>query len=224
VLVKVLKQLGRSVKFFDHVVEKLLMISKTGEKKERQLQDKILSGSSELSLFLVLRDVYLECFAGQSNEYDEIMNFNIIQNKKCLHQISTLMKSQTYLYPRLHSSVHLIIKELLRERKLIEKNFDLFNRIVLEESIFNEDVYDNMKSAAKLKYLHAGLKIVETILVQLQGMAGSKNMVLKQKIVETLLLGSPNFRSILVRNVQMPKNQLHEAASQVKAQIVAILE
>ena len=94
----------------------------------------------------------------------------------------------------------------------------------MEESIFNEDVYDNMKSAGKLKYLHAGLKIVETILVQLHGMAGSKHMVLKQKIVETLLLGSPNFRFVLVRNVQMPKNQLHEAASQVKAQIVAILE
>jgi len=77
------------------------------------------------------------------------------------------MKQQTYLYPRLHSSVHLTIKELFREKKSIEKNFDLFNRIILEDSIFNEDVYDKMKSVAKLKYLHVGLKIVEAVLKQL---------------------------------------------------------
>ena len=88
----------------------------------------------------------------------------------------------------------------------MEKNFDLFNRTVLEGCIFNEAVYDSMKSVPKLKYLHVGLKIVETILKQVQEMSSSKNTALKQKIVETLLLGSPNFRSVLIRNVQMPKN------------------
>lgn len=63
-LVKVLKQLTKSVKIFDHAVKKLLMASQTEDKKEKQLHDKILSSSSELSLFLALRDAYLEHFAG----------------------------------------------------------------------------------------------------------------------------------------------------------------
>ena len=63
-LVKVLSQLTKSVKIFDHVVEKFLMGDQNEDKKERQLQDKILSSSSELALFLALRDVYLEHFVG----------------------------------------------------------------------------------------------------------------------------------------------------------------
>ena len=81
-----------------------------------------------------------------------------------------------------------------------------------------------MKSVAKLKYLHVGLKIVEAVLKQLLEMSGSKNVALKQKIVETLLLGSQNFRSVLVRNVQMSFNSLHDVALQVKVQIAAVFE
>ena len=63
-LVKLLGQLTKSVKIFDYVVEKVLMASQNEDKKERQPQDKILSSSSELALFLALRDVYLEHFVG----------------------------------------------------------------------------------------------------------------------------------------------------------------
>ena len=54
----------------------------------------------------------------------------------------------------------------------MEKNFDLFNRIILEDSVFNEDVLESMKSVAKLKYMHIGLKVVEGILKHLKEMTG----------------------------------------------------
>jgi hypothetical protein len=41
--------------------------------------------------------------------------------------------------------------------------------MILQESIFNESVFESMKSVAKMKYLHSGLKIVEKILIMLKG-------------------------------------------------------
>ena len=140
VLGKILKTLTKSVKIFDHVVDSFLYGS--DDNKGKQLQDKILSSSSDLALFLTLREIYLDIYDGQSKEYGEIMSFSIFSNKKTLHQISSLMKSQTYLHPRLHTSVYLIVRELFRDKKSIEKNFDLFNRIILEDSVFNEDVLE----------------------------------------------------------------------------------
>lgn len=43
------------------------------------------------------------------------------------------MKGQTYLFPRVHSSVTLLVEELLREKKSIQKNFETFAQVVLEE-------------------------------------------------------------------------------------------
>jgi len=207
IVVKVLRTLVKGVKVFDYVVEKLLLANKPTEGKQAQLQDTIFQTSSSLSLFLCLRDAYLECFDGQSQEHDEIMQYQVVQNKKHLHQISALIKAQTYLYPRLHSSLPLLIKELFREKKaLVEKNLNLFIQIILEDAIFNEEVHDNMKSVAKFKYLHIGLKVVEAILNRVQGLTGSKHTAMKLRITQTLLLEGLNIRSMVIRNVQMPKN------------------
>ena len=43
------------------------------------------------------------------------------------------------------------------------------------------------------------------------------------KVLESLL-DNKGFSGVLIRNVQMPKNQLHEMAKQVKVQVVLILE
>ena len=104
-------------------------------------------------------------------------------------------------------------------RKDLEKNFDNFNKIVLKESIFNESVFESMKSVAKFKYLHSGLKIVEKILINLKEQSNSTKM----KVLEGLM-DNKGFTGVLIRNVQMPKNQLHEMAKQVKLQIVNVLE
>lgn len=73
-----------------------------------------------------------------------------------------------------------------------------------------------------MKFLHIGLKMTEAMLKQLVAMEGAES--LKMKVAQTLLLKFDGFRTMLVRNVNMPKNQLHEAAKDVKTQIVALLE
>jgi len=100
IIVKVLKTQIKSVKIFDYLVQKLLFFST----KESQ-ENTIFLSSSNLSLYLSLKEMYLDAFEGQSKEYDNIMHYQFIQNKKHLNQINLLIKAQTYLFPRLHSSV-----------------------------------------------------------------------------------------------------------------------
>lgn len=85
----------------------------------------------------------------------------------------------------------------------MESNFTIFSQVLLEEAIFNEAVHDSMKSVAKFKYLHIGLKMVESLLKQARSSSTPKQRL---AIVETLLLRNNNFRTIFIRNVQMPKN------------------
>ena len=66
----------------------------------------------------------------------------------------------------------------------------MFNRIILEDSVFNEDVYDKMKSVAKLKFLHIGLKVTEAVLKHLSEMTGAKTVSLKLFVIESLLINS----------------------------------
>lgn len=75
-----------------------------------------------------------------------------------------MIKQQTYLYPRIHSSSAQLIQHLVGDQKNFEKNFQAFNKTILVDGIFNEAIYDSMKGQTKLKYLHIGLKMVELIL------------------------------------------------------------
>jgi len=56
------------------------------------------------------------------------------------------------------------------------------------------------------------MKLVQGILKETQGWKAAKTMV----IIEKMLLTSKNFKEVLFRNCQMPKNQLHETAKEVK--------
>lgn len=114
IISKVLRAQNGSVKIFDYLVQKLLINS---DSKQGQLESAIFQSSSSLSLYLTLKGLYLEFFDGQSKEFNNDMQLHFIKNKKHLHQISSLIKSQTYLFPRLHSSVPLLIEELFRDKK-----------------------------------------------------------------------------------------------------------
>jgi hypothetical protein len=78
-----------------------------------------------------------------------------------------------------------------------------------------------MKSVAKMKYLHIGFKIVEAILEEVNRM---ENWQFAIVVVKSLLLKYSNFKSMLVRNVQMTKNQLHQVSSSVKKQLIITLD
>lgn len=138
-----------------------------------------------------------------------------------------MLKQQTYLYPRLHSSVHLLIKDLFLtdEIKTIPKKYQSFSQLVLEPTLFNEQALGLMKSVARLKLLHIGLQIVRHVFLELANLESStRSLKIKLKMIEIVLKDSSNFRAILIKNVQMPKNQLHETAKEVKKAIIAVIE
>ena len=72
-----------------------------------------------------------------------------------------MLKQQTYLYPRLHSSVVLLIQDLFLtdDVKTIPKKYQSFSSAVLEKVVFHEESLGQMKSVARLKLMHIGLKV-----------------------------------------------------------------
>lgn len=157
-LVKILKNTTKSVKVFDYIVKKLLV----GDLSENAKVDEgfLFKTSSSISLFLIIRKIYREKFQGESKEYNTLMNSDFIKNKTYLNSFLNIVKTQTYLYPRLHLSVQLWVEEIFVQKKNIFENFKPFYSYILENGIFNFKVYDEMKSIAKFKYLHIGLSIV----------------------------------------------------------------
>ena len=94
----------------------------------------------------------------------------------------------------------------------------------MEASIFDEGSLAEMKSVARFKLLHIGLRIVESVFQMLsRHEEGPSTAMIRAKFVEVMLKDSPNFKCLFVRNVQTPKNQLHEAAKEVKKAIIVVL-
>jgi hypothetical protein len=74
------------------------------------------------------------------------------------------------LYPRLHSSLTYILKDIEREEKLQDKVklTQQFVKAVLEEHLFNEEIYASMKSTSKFKFLHIGLNLWKLVVQSIQ--------------------------------------------------------
>ena len=183
-----LQKNNKSIKLFEYVCAKFKIS-----------EGRIMSTSSDLSLFLTLRSIYKDQYDGASKQFDNIMNVEIFKDKKMVMGANGLVKHQTYLYPRLHSSTCLLVKELFRDKKHLGKNVETFFKVVLEDSIFNEDIHSSMKSVAKMKYLHIGFKIAEMVIKGV--IDGDFDSKLKIKVINCCLNKSKNFRNMLIKNV-----------------------
>jgi len=230
---KTLRKVSANVATFDLVADSFLAPKDKADdsKKEKALESNVLSSSASLSMFLTLRLAYFEVIAplGKlSKNYNELMAFDILDSTKQLAKALPLVKAQTYLYPRLHSSLVLLLEDLFRgdpnaKSNALLKKFKNINDTFLEASIFNEEVLASLKSVTRLKYLHIGLRIVEVVFKKLATLEGPKSIKIKAKVIGMMLRDSENFRGVLVRNVQTPKNQLHEAAKEAKVAVVQVL-
>ena len=76
-------------------------------------------------------------------------------------------------------------------------------KIVLEDSVFNSEIHDQMKSVSKMKFINIGLLLSQLIFAEL---ANTDLTDLKIKALSDLMLKNHSSRSMVVRNVQMPKN------------------
>lgn len=95
-------------------MEQLIIKKGKGEEEAKSFDFKanILSESNRLSLFLRLKEVYYSNYSGMSKEYEEIFGYKVLADKKNIKLIAKLVSKQTYLYPRLHSSVSLLMNEI----------------------------------------------------------------------------------------------------------------
>jgi hypothetical protein len=97
----------------------------------------------------------------------------------------------------------LLINEIFREKKQKDKLKILqqYQRSILDEFIFNEDIYGEMKSVPKFKFLYIGMQIWEKLL------QGAKQNMKSSSMGEVLSsMITPNFLRILVRNLGNQKN------------------
>lgn len=180
-----------------------------------------MADSNRLALFLRLKEVYRSGYSGLSKEYESLFNYNLLSDKKNLKLLQGLVSRQTYLYPRLHSCLPLILNDISKaeETKAADKArlTQTFLKSLLDEHLFNEDVYQEMKSTSKFKFLHIGLKLWQLTVASV----GTWDTKCKHReaLLESLI--TPNFIKVLVKNVSNPKAQLHEEATQVKNSLVA---
>lgn len=113
ILEKILRRISPSTHTFEFIAFRFL-VPKGGDSDQnskldsKQVLSQSLQSSASLSLFLTLRHVHLECLtpAGQaSKKFDDILSTDLLASTKYMPQLANLIKCQTYLYPRLHSSV-----------------------------------------------------------------------------------------------------------------------
>jgi hypothetical protein len=91
------------------VVEQLI-INKNGQSGSVDFKQTVLGDSNRLSLYLTLKKVYRQGgYSGMSKEYEELFTYSLLNDKKNLQALQKLVQKQTYLYPRLHSCLPLLV-------------------------------------------------------------------------------------------------------------------
>lgn len=114
-----------------------------------------------------MKQIYYEGYAGQSKEYEEIFAYKILTDRKNIKMIQALVSKQTYLYPRMHSCIGLLMNEITSGESKSSERARLTQQVIqslLDEHLFNEEVYAELKSTAKFKFLFIGLKLWQLLL------------------------------------------------------------
>ena len=171
----------------------------------------ILNESNRLSLYLRMKEVYHSSYSGLSKEYEEIFAYKVLADKKNLKLIQNLISRQTFLYPRIHSSLPLLLNEIANEPKSSDqiKISQSFFKSIIEAHLFNDDVYQAMKSSGKFKFLYIGLNYWKLAVESIQ--KWDVKLKAREQLLDSIV--GPNFLRVLVKNVSNTKNQLHESAT-----------
>lgn len=163
--------LSKSLKIFDNLVAHLQDISEAKpDLSPPQFMDKVLNQSSTLSLFLALRRVYLSGVLPDSKPASaKFVDIDVLSETKYLDKANHLVRKQTYLYPRLHSSLTLLIESMsdTLEKGEVTKFKTQIKAVfgtMIESGVFSDSQFDSMKSVTKFKYLHIGFSLVKALL------------------------------------------------------------
>ena len=81
-----------------------------------------------------------------------------------------------------------------------------FSKTLLDEYIFNEDKYQEMRNTSKFKFLHIGLTLWKTIIDSIA--VWDPKCKAREQLLDTLV--TANFLKVLVKNISNTKAQLHD--------------
>jgi hypothetical protein len=127
-----------------------------------------------LSLFLSMRSVYLSHeYEGHVRENEHMLKTELFSttadNTQVYTKIAKIVGQSTYIFPRLHNSLPLLLAELTRSEKVATR-FKLISELtkcLLLGCLFNEEVYQTVKSTSRPKFLNIGLGLTSLVLSHL---------------------------------------------------------
>ena len=95
------------------------------------------------------------------------LNIDLLAEEQNVKRLTQIAGKSIYIYPRLHTSLPLLIKEIYLRPTSSKLRLKLLNHIIktlLDDFFFNEEVYAGIKSSStRPKFLHIGLKFWELI-------------------------------------------------------------
>ena len=165
-----------------------------------------------------MRAVYLDKYVGQLRESEHIYENEIFSNEKSFQKISKIISQSTYIYPRVHSALKLVIFEAMKEPTAM-KILGNLHALVVNSHFCNNNVYQALKSNTRPKFLNIGLKFSAMIL-----QAANDSQSTKDKDLVINSVQHQDFLRVFVKNYQSHKSPLFDAATEVKAQLLTLIK
>ncbi len=165
-LLQNLPEAGQGIKLLEKIVAELLIANK---KQGGDIKDYIFEHSDNLSLYLSLRHIYISPkYKDQTTKIAKHLTMDIFDDDQSLHKLKTIAGKSVYIYPRLHTSLPLLINEIyIKHASSSKLRLQLIKKLAtvfFEDHFFNEQVYQAIKSSAtRPKFLHIGLKFWELL-------------------------------------------------------------
>ena len=133
--------------------------------EEKPVKDFVFEHSDNMSLYLSLRHAYLSPrYQDQSTKVGKHLSADMFSTDEDLKKLTNIIGKSVYIYPRLHTSLPLIIAEIYISKEYTTAKLRLqlvkkLTKALFENYFFNESVYQGIKSSVtRPKFLHIGLK------------------------------------------------------------------
>lgn len=141
-----------------------------------------------------------------------------------LKRLQQIVGKSVYIYPRLHTSLPLLIKEIYLRPTSSKLRLKLIKQLIetlFDDYFFKDEVYQAIKSSnTRPKFLHIGLKFWE--LLGQEALARETKSEVSSSIIKALL--TENFIKVFARSLSIQNGVLFEAARSLKASIIKMLD
>lgn len=160
------------------------------------LKDFLFEHNDNLALYFCLKPLFDKRRKETSKKTLQQVSFDFFEDfSENLQNFSKIIGKSTYLLPRLHSSVPLLVNAAFESADSLTSVTEII-RLLLDGYLFNEQVYLSLKSTARPKCLHIGLNLWNFICEKACTVSED---AFKEKILKELL--SMNFCIIFVRKL-----------------------